>query len=36
MTSYFEVRYRGEIADMNLIRGAYQVGDYIKGVEARK
>lgn len=35
MKSCFEVRYGGEIADMNLIREAYRVNDYIEAVEAR-
>ena len=35
MKSCFEVRYRGDIADMNLIRKAYQVNDYIAAVEER-
>ena len=35
MKSCFDVRYGGEIADMNLIREAYRVNDYIEAVEAR-
>ena len=31
----FDVRYRGEIADMELIRKAYRVDDYIEAVEER-
>lgn len=33
MKSCFEVRYGGEIADMNLTREAYKVNDYIEAVE---
>ena len=35
MQTCFDVRYGGEIADMNLIREAYQMNDYIEAVEAR-
>jgi len=35
MISCFEVRYRGEIADMELIRKAYRVNDYIETMEER-
>lgn len=35
MQTCFDVRYGGEIADMNLIREAYREGDYIEAVEAR-
>lgn len=33
--SAVDVRYRGEIADMNLIRRVYQVNDYIEAIEDR-
>lgn len=35
MQTCLEVRCRGEIADMNLIREAYKVNDYIEAVEKR-
>ena len=35
MISCFEVRYRGEVADMEQIREAYRVDDYIEAVEER-